>query len=127
MFPVTLAILLLTGPIFAQRVAVCRGNVEPGVRVNVADESGAPITDARVTLTSGKYREIMRLSTHEFPREGGFKAEAGRTYRGAVERPGSYRLEVEKTGYRTATRKVKVIKTGCNVTTVDLTVSLTKP
>jgi 6,7-dimethyl-8-ribityllumazine synthase len=88
---------------------------DPGVRVSVITGTfGRAVTDATLTLHDGDYTEVMQLVSIEFGR-----------YVGAIERPGTYTLTVEKHNY--ATQIIENIVVGgepCSLEPVELDVQV---
>jgi hypothetical protein len=89
--------------------------VEPGISVRVIDQdTGIGTTLAVVTLTDGDYTETMQAPTCRCS-----------SYTGAFERPGTYTIKVEQTGYVTQTINDVVVKPGlCHVEKVEKTVEM---
>jgi hypothetical protein len=91
----------------------CTPSVEPGISVRVMDQDTSAGTRlAVVTLTDGDYTETMQAPTCTCS-----------SYTGAFERPGTYTIKVQQTGYVTQTINDVVVKAGlCHVQTVEKTV-----
>ena len=93
---------------------ICTGEYRLGVRVEVVSAAdGSAITDGLAgTLVEGSYVEVMEVVENEL--------------RGAGERPGTYTLVINATGYETWWRvDLRVPADECHVITQHVTAELT--
>lgn len=99
---------------------LCGDHVERGIVVAVYDaQTHAPIAkDAVGTIEDGSYMETLTPA-------GGDSQGNLISIGGAFERPGTYTVRIEKSGYQTWEKKnVRVTKGVCNVNTVTLEADL---
>lgn len=94
----------------------CTPSFEPGIAIRLVDaKSGAEITTATVTISSGEYQEIVSSSNDSS------------IYLGALERPGVYSVTIEAPGYASRTINRVVVPERldrCHVETQSLDLAL---
>ena len=100
-------------PSCGEEPAQCNTMAAAGVAVTVTDSmSSDPICDATVTASSGAYEESLG------------PAGTACSYVGLWERPGTFAIEVAKTGYKSATRSVTVPQGECHVAQQNVAIAL---
>jgi hypothetical protein len=113
--------VLLVAFIFAANGCAqgCDAVLKPGIVITIVDgATGNPIEEATVIATEGSYSETVNLPSSP-PAPGHAVL--------AFERPGTYRVEVQVSGYLPwVMSSVRVSRDDCHVETVALTARLTK-
>lgn len=118
-----LFVAVLMATLAANACEVCTSELRAGISVTIVDgTTGGPLLEEHVTVTAteGTYTETVHP-----PILPGSPRTAGLVH----ERTGTYRVEVEATGYATwVASEVRVSETddGCHVETVGLTARLEK-
>ncbi len=121
LFSIATVSLIVAGCGLIFRGPVCTAQYVYGLTVRVTDENSDPVVGATLTLTEGEYVEVI-----PGPPGTGVELEGG-IYLGAGERPGTYTLTVEKSGFKPVTIENIVIEADeCHVIGVSRDVVLTR-
>ena len=109
--------LLLSSACRSSTDVVCTQELRPGILVTARDSvSGAPAGDRAIAVAIDGYLSVAQP---------GVRRTEGVTFAFAAERPGTYAVRVEQTGYRPWERTDVRVRAGeCHVRTVRLTALL---